>query len=1844
MISDSIKTRTFHILIIDDKEESISTFRKGFSLWEKKHRLSFAQTEEEARTVLFSYQPDIIFIALKFLTKTQPFITIGEDIYLPYPIIIIIQPDEKKGIIQTSAYDEFENLVRSDRMWSEIPHLCNRCIREWKLIQIKNARECELENVRKEVSNRDEELQKKIEELRDSNSRLVQSELQFRHLFTENVAGYALHEIICDSQGIPIDYRFLEINPAFERITGILSKEISGKTVKEVLPGIESFWIDTYGKVALTGESIHFENYTAELDQYFEVTAYSPEPGKFVTVVLDVTDRKRSEKILHEREERLRLTLDATEDGIWDWNIPTGTAVFSPRWFTMLGYGPDEMPSSYATWRSLVHPDDLSIAEKKIQDHISRKDDGYAVEMRMRTGTGDYKWVLARGKVVERDKDERPVRMVGTHTDINDRKRIEDELTKKHSELVATYEQLTANEEELKLNLDELSKNEQQLRISEERLRMAQEIGHCGSWGYNIQTGQIWGSAEGFRIYGFPAVEGEIDIEKIEACIPERERVHQALEDLITKNIEYNLEFGINPADGSAPRIIQSRARIERDDHGHPLTVTGVILDITELKKKEEVLRETNAYLENLIHYSNVPIVVWNPSFQITRLNRACELLIGLADDAVRGQQLEILFPPYQKTQSMLFIKTALEGVRWEGLEIDIQHVSGLIRTVSWNSSTIYATDGVTPIAVIAQQGQDVTDRKRLEKEKESAMVQIQQNIAQLAILNDGIRNPLMIISLNADAIGETDHTRQIIDQVDKIDEMVRQLDIRWVESEKIFRFLQKHYQISVPGSSLSNSDAILENFHKNADIFNPTRIQEVQAELFTILDSLDALVYVADMNTHELLFMNKIGRISFGDIIGKRCYETLQKNQHTICPFCTNHLLIDKSGPTGVYQWEFFNQDTKRWYDCRDRAIRWVDGRIVRLEIATDITERKQALEELRRSEEMLRQITETISIGYYVFDRESNRFIYASPAYETIWKRSLSELYIDTYSFLEAIHPEDREFVQEAIRKELEEEEYLEIEYRIILPDGEIRWIHSHDFPVRNDEGVSNRIAGFAEDITSRKKSEEDLLLQVQIVQNMAEGVVMISVTDGTIVYANPRFETMFGYGPGELYGLPVSSLNAPDDRPPDTIAHEIMESLTRTGIWSGEIQNIRKDGTTFWCYAHVSTCIHHQYGEVWISVHEDISLRKEIELVLKENEEKYRTLTEQVHDGIYIYQGNSFVFVNARVSEITGYTKEELYAMNLWEIVHPDDKDRVQQIARKRYKGNAAPQTYETRIITRSGTIKTLELAVSDITYKGEYAALGAARDITSQKEVEVSLREATERYLKLVQNIPDYILVHRDWIILFVNNAAARSFGYTTDELVGSNIMKYLTKESQKRVSELMPMRMTGETFPSYEITILTKEGIPKVTEVHGVLIQFEGGPASLNVLTDVTEERRAMRELQENEEKFRSIFDMMNDGIHIHEILPDGSPGRFIDLNRVACEMVQYSREEMLMHSPIEYSTGYHSLPLHEIIGELSRAGHAIFETEHIRKDGSILPVEINAHRVRLQGKEVIVSVVRDITVRKQVEDALRESETKYRQLVENANEAIIVAQNGMMKLVNPRMADLTGFSESELLSHIFTDFIHPEDRTVVLETHYKRLAGENPPSHYTFRLIRKDGTITWVEISSVLIQWENSPATLNFLINITDRKQAEEAVRESNKKLRLLTGLTRHDIFNQVSAAQTFTDLAMKSSDTSEVHEYLSHSQEAHDRIESIIGFTREYEDFGGVSSGWKNLREIIETANKEITFGAVEKENLIPDGLEVYADPIVRKVFTTLMENAIRHGGTITRIRIHCYEERERA
>ena len=178
-----------------------------------------------------------------------------------------------------------------------------------------------------DLSAYDEELQDQYTALRMKQDELVVSEERYRQLFTSMTSGCAHHSIICDETGRPVDYRFIDVNPAFERITGLVRSNILHKTVREILPKTEEYWIELYGKTALTGEVQVFEQFSCAFDKYFEVSAYSPQKGEFITLFTDITARKRTEKALLESEARYRNVVEDQNEFI-SRSTPDGRYLF----------------------------------------------------------------------------------------------------------------------------------------------------------------------------------------------------------------------------------------------------------------------------------------------------------------------------------------------------------------------------------------------------------------------------------------------------------------------------------------------------------------------------------------------------------------------------------------------------------------------------------------------------------------------------------------------------------------------------------------------------------------------------------------------------------------------------------------------------------------------------------------------------------------------------------------------------------------------------------------------------------------------------------------------------------------------------------------------------------------------------------------------------------------------------------------------------------------------------------------------------------------------------------------------------------------------------------------------------------------------------------------------------------------------------------------------------------------------------------------------------------------------------------------------------------------------------
>ncbi len=513
---------------------------------------------------------------------------------------------------------------------------------------------------------------------------LRDAEWKFQALFEKGPIGVAYHQMIYDDSGRAVDYRFLDANEAYREFTGI---DPRGKTVREAFPGIEQDpfdWIGIYATVVRTGDSVRFEQFFQQNGRYYDCTAYRYKPDQFVVAFMEITERKRTEQALLESEARYRSILDASPDAIAITDLQTQVLLASPSGAAMYGYarGEDMIGRRIADF---IVPEQRKRAASAIA----------AMSRGVRLGPGEYRGLRADGTVFEKESNARfildaegkPTGFVLVVRDITERKRAE-----------------------------------KTLRESEERLR-------------NL----VWDMQVGVLLQGSNS--------EIVLCNPKALELLGLTEDQLIGKTSFDPDWNVIHEDGSpfpgpthpVPRAIASRSPVHGvvmgvrrsrnddrvwllvdaeprlDEDGAVREVVCSFIDITDRKRAEKALSETNAYLENLIDHANAPIIVWDPQFRITRFNHAFEFLTGRAEAGVLGQSPAILFPPELIEDSMALIGKTLRGERWESVEIKILHRDGSIRTVLWNSATLFAKDGVTPIATIAQ-GQDITERKRVEE------------------------------------------------------------------------------------------------------------------------------------------------------------------------------------------------------------------------------------------------------------------------------------------------------------------------------------------------------------------------------------------------------------------------------------------------------------------------------------------------------------------------------------------------------------------------------------------------------------------------------------------------------------------------------------------------------------------------------------------------------------------------------------------------------------------------------------------------------------------------------------------------------------------------------------------------------------------------------------------------------------------------------------------------------------------------------------------------------------------------------------------------------------------------
>ncbi|MEH2053885.1 PAS domain S-box protein [Nostoc sp.] len=410
--------------------------------------------------------------------------------------------------------------------------------------------------------------------------------------------------------------------------------------------------------------------------------------------ITDITARKyreeehqRAEIALRESEERLQLALEASGDGLWDWNIFTKEVYYSPRYLEMLGYSFDELPQDCSTWKRLVHPEDLPWVEKILADHLKDSSVPYKFDYRLQTKSGEYKWVADYGKVVMRDGQGNPLRMTGTHRDISD-----------------VYDELNLRKQA-----------EAALAKSEEQLRLTLEFNHIGIWDWNIQTGEVIWNDNHYRLLGLEPEISPASYQLWRNCVhPEDvEQIEQAVSNALAQQTNFQGEYRVIYPDGSV-HWLTGKGRGVYNEAGEPTRMLGVIIDTSCRRQAEAALQESEARFQAFMN--NSPVLAWitDTDGRVLYLNQTYLRTFNLLPEQVIGQSIFDLYPAEIARQHFAHIQTVSQTSQvLEVLEVAPRPDSTLGEFLVYKFPIL----GLSAQKLVGRVAIDITERKILERE-----------------------------------------------------------------------------------------------------------------------------------------------------------------------------------------------------------------------------------------------------------------------------------------------------------------------------------------------------------------------------------------------------------------------------------------------------------------------------------------------------------------------------------------------------------------------------------------------------------------------------------------------------------------------------------------------------------------------------------------------------------------------------------------------------------------------------------------------------------------------------------------------------------------------------------------------------------------------------------------------------------------------------------------------------------------------------------------------------------------------------------------------------------------------
>jgi PAS domain S-box-containing protein len=819
-----------------------------------------------------------------------------------------------------------------------------------------------------------------------------------------------------------------------------------------------------------------------------------------------------------------------------------------------------------------------------------------------------------------------------------------------------------------------------------------------------------------------------------------------------------------------------------------------------------------------------------------------------------------------------------------------------------------------------------------------------------------------------------------------------------------------------------------------------------------------------------------------------------------------------------------------------------------------------------------------------------------------------------------------------------------------------------------VRNPDRSPKSLIGTIRDVTAWKRAEQELqqkldeivtgqrLLKASeekyrtVFENTGTAMVVLEES-GIISLANEEFAQLSGYSKDAVEGKKKWTEFVMEDDVEWMLAQSRLrmqhreEALTRY-----EFRFVTKSGSLRTIYLSIGVI---PGTKKRVASLLDITRRKQEEEMLFESQRRLTDIIDFLPDATFVIDKDKRVFAwNRAIEQMTGIPKKDIigkgnyaYALPFYETPIPILIDSIfsgDDNIDSRYKN-----------VRREGNIITAEVFVSSMRGGGGayiwatasalyddagtiIGAIESIRDITDRKMIEETIRQSEEKFRTLLEKIPDMVLVHRNGKILYVNPAMIKTLGFTPDDIKNKSIIDYIAPEYRDLVVASMQKRNTAQYPEPYEIEIQSKNGELRRVIVRGALIEYEGSPAVLNVLTDITERKRADENLRESEERYSALFDR-NYSI---SLLIDPDTGRIVDANDAACRYYGFSRDQLLERGIYDLNR----LPPEKVIPNLIRAKNERekhFSSTHYLSDGEKRDVEVYSGPITVHGRPLFYSIIHDITDRKQIEQSLRESEQRYHNIIEDQTEFICrFTPEGRHVFINDAYARYFGKRRQDLMGKIFHPNIFPDDRERVRQF-FATLTPAHPVDYIQHRIIMPDGEVRWQRWSDRAI-FDADGSVIEYQSvgrDVTIQKRIEEALHLANTKLNLLSSITRHDIYNQLGVLDGYLDMLHDEIPDPDKSDYFAQIANASSMIGSIIRFTKEYEQIGVHLPVWQEIRSRVAAAGSTIDMGGITLVNHLPAGLEVNADPMIVKVFFNLLDNSIRHGQHVTEIRVACRE-----